>query len=447
MGSGALRRRARRLPQDRRRLADADQRGFKEGEEVEGGVRASSTEITSPFGHYLMQSCTDARPIIILTAAVPAFRSRVPIDAKLQCSNCGTVLIDGYWPDCFIEIGIKCFGCKEITHTPKLEEGEILPRPIAVFGEPDKYAINRPIDYHPSIACTTDEQIKISNEACSPKKTETQFDLTEQAIQTLAERFAEISGHSLAARTAELSRYQSAGRSGSKQLPFEWAIWKITECLKKGAINIEDTETNVALSRIYLFREIDSAWRHHPRFLKIAAEFSNPQAFFHTTGQFIIASFFFEKGVRLGFSVHQVDGQPKPDLYLRPGADKKFFLEFKTPSSLIWEKDMEVADATVRKNVRSILKNSGQINKSRPGGMVLMGNHPAPDIFEKLEREVRSFLDHKGRDKRHLAGVVAMHYSSTLSRTDKGLSENIQFKIQMIANKYCGLPQNPFNQT
>jgi hypothetical protein len=26
-------------PQDRRRLADADQRGFKEGEEVEGGVR------------------------------------------------------------------------------------------------------------------------------------------------------------------------------------------------------------------------------------------------------------------------------------------------------------------------------------------------------------------------------------------------------------------------
>jgi hypothetical protein len=28
-------------PQDRRRLADAHQRGFKEGEEVEGGVRDS----------------------------------------------------------------------------------------------------------------------------------------------------------------------------------------------------------------------------------------------------------------------------------------------------------------------------------------------------------------------------------------------------------------------
>jgi phage FluMu protein Com len=386
-------------------------------------------------------------PYVVQGSAAPIFKSREPCELNLRCHNCGGLLIEGYFAECFIDVGIKCFGCREITQTPSLEDGEILPIPIVTLGDKGAYLIAKTVEYYSSVAMTTDQQIAISNEACSPKKVSEPFEISEESLAALNRRFEAVSGVASDKRSAELKRYHAFGQSGSRQMPFDWATWKIIQSLKERVIDIDDVETNVALGRIYLFRVVDKMWSHHPRFEAIASEFSNSNAFFHTIGQFVLVGYFYEGGNRVGFSVRDVFGEAKPDLYTRSGANSKFYFEFKTPSSLIWERNLDLSPPAIRKNIRSILKTSSQLNKSRPGIFVLMANHPAPDAHVHLRNEVRSFLSHKGYDKPYVAGVTTMHCGGVRRDQDrKELRIGMTFDFESIVNQFCKLPNNPIGE-
>src|SRR4051794_40871661 len=69
-------------------------------------------------------------PIIVQGTSAPVFRSNEASESDLRCRRCSGLLIAGYFPASFIDIRIECFQCKEITETPGLSEGEILPHPV-----------------------------------------------------------------------------------------------------------------------------------------------------------------------------------------------------------------------------------------------------------------------------------------------------------------------------
>src|SRR5262249_38941136 len=71
-------------------------------------------------------------PHVVQIGAAPAFIGAGVRDLVCQCGE--SVLIQGYLPANFIGIRIRCARCGEVTTTPGLAEGDILPRnatPIA----------------------------------------------------------------------------------------------------------------------------------------------------------------------------------------------------------------------------------------------------------------------------------------------------------------------------
>ena len=240
----------------------------------------------------------EAIPFLIQGSESPVFRSRESSNRTFNCLSCGNCLIDGYYSECFLSVSIKCFRCSEISATPPLPYGEILPVPILTLGDDGKYLIGGTVDYNRSVVMTTDKQIAEANENSSPKVNETGFDISTESLDLIVERFDILSNTQSGKRTAELARFHAGGRSGSLELPFDWSVWKIRRCLESRVIDIDDPSTNIALGRLYLFNMVDNMWRHHPRFDLICREFSNTKAFFHTIGQFVLAGFYFENGLR-----------------------------------------------------------------------------------------------------------------------------------------------------
>lgn len=385
----------------------------------------------------------DDNPILIQGIPAPIFRSKVLGNENLFCANCHFVLIEGYYPDTFLDVSIQCFTCHEVTSTPPLDAGEILPSTRLVVFPQGKYRIGGTIEYDPMIAVTTNSHLASHNAACAPNEAEFHLDLTPEGLSAVSERFSILSGRTSEMRRAELNRYHKAGRSGSTELPFDWSIWKLEKCVADGVIDVRDQETNVALGRLHVFAKADAMWKHHPRYMKVASEFSNPNSYFHTVGQFVLAAALFSKGLRIGFTIQEEYGHSKPDLYLKSAANKKFYLEFKTPRSLIWEKGTVHNDEAIRQNIRSILKNSSQINRSKPGGYVIMANTPDSGAAVSMKEHTVSFFKSKGWSKRHVAGAITMAYPAISG----GLAGfEMPFAWSNVANEHYEDPENPFVQ-
>lgn len=384
-------------------------------------------------------------PCLIQFAETPVFRSINPSDSNFSCQRCGNILIDGYYPPSFIGVLFECGRCHARSKTPTLEPGEVLPRPVLALGQDAEQVILKTLKYDPSIAITIDSEFSEANITSSPKiGIKVPIDLTDEGLEILEQRFEALSGYSSKKRQDEIARFTASGRSCSSELPFNWAIQKLRSCLSDGIVDISEIETNIALQRIYMFSTVDERWKHHPRYTLITREYSNPKAFFHTLGQFIVAEYLFTKNNRIGFSILNNHGESKPDLYARICANEKFFLEVKSPNSFEWSINWKYESDLVLKNLTSIIKKGKQINRSRPGVIVMMINHPHISALECAELLISNILRSHGRSRKSLAGVVAFQ-SSSIGLTGKRRNQRIQheYKFRTIANPYCALDPNP----
>jgi len=222
--------------------------------------------------------------------------------------------------------------------------------------------------------------------------------------------------------------------------PFVWALQHLRAAHSRKFINLDDALINTALTRAMMFGQMIRAWKHHPRFEAIAKEVSHPASFNHTTGLFAFAEYLFDAGNRIAFSVENVDGKPKPDLYFRPSVDQRLFVEFKAPKVLTWNPDTNLTSLAVEKKVRELLGTSRQINRRNPGVIAIMVNHPHPGVARSALAASMKFLKNCGRRRGSLAAVCIMNCAGV---TRVGPSIGINCEVEVGLNEFWEHGDNP----
>lgn len=370
-------------------------------------------------------------PCFVQGQLEPLFRGVVANNAHLDCS-CGHRLIEHYYPACYIAVSLMCFQCKEITCTPGLPEGEILPISLLSVGEGRKrYLINGTVRVPLEVALTSREEILKANGLTAPRRSSTSFEVGADSISALESKFDELTCGKRAVQLAAASRHDAA--VACQKYPFVWAAQHLRSCLERGVISDRAPYDLFALRQLYLFQHVINAWSHHPRFLGVAREFES--SFEHTCAVLIAAAHFYECGNPIGFTA--ADGGPRPDLYTRFGAQEHLYMEVKTPEQLRWSPRWELSGEGVRKALWNALDGSRhQLNRSRKGILIVSSSVTSNDVGRVLDEAAHHVLGKKGRDRKGVAGIV------TLSSRFRLVAGAAEIRVEMeFAPKYR---KNPY---
>lgn len=376
-------------------------------------------------------------PIIRVGTKGAVFRCSVEVDENLYCHCCSHLLVDGYIAECLVGIRMHCPGCGALCATPGLDPGEILPIGTIHMGEEGTFDFAEPLPYLPSHTITIDQEIRKEAEFNAPREVAEHLSLTREGIIQIVKRFEELTGESSDKKFDSVLRSIASRHDPSTKLPFHWAIRHLLDCIDAGRVNLDKHEDNIALGRIWLFHQIDQKWKHHPRYKTIAREFSSDSSFFNTIGMFVTADYTYKQGKRLGFSILDVQNQPKPDLYTRVGADSKFYYEIKGPKSLVWHRTWRFDRKAIEKNLKSIVSKGDQIKKSHPGVLVFIIAHYDPYLFEFAKTALAKILKNKGRDRRHLLAVMPVLCGSVHKNFQSGVERvTAQARFDWIDNPH-----------
>ena len=390
-------------------------------------------------------------PIIVQLGPDPVFKSRDDTNVDLKCNECGSLLIEKYFSASFLGIKIRCFRCGSVTSTPSYQNDGDFPGRVIMLDENREFGIDT-VEYPPSAVFASSSQADKIHARWSPKtEVLNPFDFSEKGLQNVQELYEKYTGLRLDQLIRSLDKHHATGRSGSKKMPFTWAIWKIRACFKAGRIDFDDYEANAALSRIHAFGHVVEAWKHHPYFEKIISEIKadkNVTAFFHTIGQFICASYLFSHGNWVNFSISSKKGERKPDLYgwYRPG--EKIFVEVKSSPILVWDPDKMPSLGEIRRKITSLITSNRQIGRSRPGAIVIVNNHPNESIQNWVYSEISSCLQQHGRSVPHLAAVMSM-WSPGVRRLlpDDGATQGtmqLPYEFYPLPNPHCTIKETIF---
>jgi len=317
-------------------------------------------------------------PYLIQGSIAPCFKGIEHTDSQLFCSyECGQILIDNYEVENYVNVGIKCFRCRNVTRTPGLISGEIFATTIHSLGESGKFLLNSIVPVPPNIMLTCDKEIKNTLESTSPKNVPCQLDISFQGLNLLVREYDEVVGDNFEVQRKIIDKF---GGARAKDFPFAWAICYIRRCLKDDYIDLSHSTTRTALTWLQTFRHVVDIWKHHPRFNSVAKDLGKPASFLHTSSQLIAAAYLYRAGNQIGLSLENRPGQPNPDLYLRRSGKTNVFLEVKAPQALQWSDE---AQSVVYRRIESAVKrcvqySASQINRKHPG--ILMDPFTSPCV-------------------------------------------------------------------
>ena len=394
-----------------------------------------------------MSSESDSLPDFIQNSAAPAFQGEVQNGERLMCvAGCGQVLIEDYLSDNYISVGIKCFGCGEITRTPALLSGEVFAGLPVSLGEKSSYLLNDTVRMYHNITLTCSQDIKREIETTSPRELEIPLDLKREGLQNLIARYDSVVGNQFSRQQKIVKRL---GRKSIEKFPFAWAINHIEECIASGIIHANREETLVALMWLSMFNRVMGLWGHHPRFQIVARDLGKPGSFLHTSSQLIVAAQLFRSGNKIGLSLENKRGEPNPDLYIRGSGSSRIFLEVKAPIALQWNGARQPSAAQIEDTVaRQIEKSRKQIDRNHHGVLVIASNHVSEKIGIDLRNSVERVLKTRGQTNRYLA-AIALVSTTTMGiewKADYSVQHNIKLTTDSFLNEHY-ISENPIRIT
>lgn len=380
-------------------------------------------------------------PCLIQGGSFPAFRCKIESDHHLDC-RCGrSRLIERYRPDCFVRVAIQCFECGEVTETPTLPPGEVLPRPLLTFGDIGSYFLGATVEYDPQIAMTCDSEIARSSVETSPRFGSSPFSLSEAGLDSLAAIYDELSGGKLQSQTASVSRARSAGNAGESEFAFVWALHTLRECIGRSVVDLDDPATLTALMWLHSFNHVHSTWSHHPRYWAVARGMTNAKSFVHTLTQFIVAGYLHRVGNRIGLGTEDNAGKPNPDLYFRLDPSQNMYLEVKAPSFLAWGAAKQLTEEFLRSEAKKHFKRKTQISRSHHGLLVYASSILHPDVPGRFEALMRNHLRTSGRERSGLAGMVAVFPTDVrYVQSEGGAHFSCEFTVRVARNEHYSGP-------
>lgn len=351
-------------------------------------------------------------PYVIQGSAAPAFIMH-GATGSLVCGGCqGSALIEGYKPENFISVRIKCFACGEITSTPGLHPGEILPSNILSLGADGRFLLGTPVVVAEQTVVTCDTEIEIEQSRTRPKKflpenISLDFDLVDQVEGDFGRLIGE---NALQKQRSSVRRAMKHGDLGAEEFPLAWACVWLRERLLKGASPLSlDAPAVAAITSLLAFRHFTAAWGHHPRFSTIGQSFAGARIFHHNIAQFAAASYLFDHGNRIGLAIPEGGSQRTADLYTRLTPGEIFHIEAKAPLALQWPNVEPAGRQAIGRIVLNALSSAkGQLNRRKKGVLVVAANTYRSGFDQRFREAIESLIHAKGRDYRGVAAVVGV---------------------------------------
>lgn len=374
-------------------------------------------------------------PHLVQGISGPVIRGAIASAEIFSCENCGNVLIENYIEECCLGIEIKCYRCKFHSKTPYIEPGEILPRSVANLGYEGAYVLDGTVDLPYGAFITCSQAIEKSVKRIAPQEQSLDWSLNENGLSTLIKHYDDITGNKFDVQ------YKIASRDGFTdftKLPFARSIYILRSCLSVNSIDLNNAEVLFSLSCLRIFTETVGAWREHPRFGTVAREIGKPDSFFHTISQLLLAHYLYRQGLVLGLSLENIPGTPNPDLYIRTHGFDKFYLEVKTNKKLHFIDYYSGKDLNLEGPVKSCITASlKQINKNRPGALMIFSTSPEPLIHLEVVRCAANWLKRYGRDRPFLAAVIAFSISSNnVVQSYSGIDHKLSLEFEPVNNPY-----------
>jgi len=359
----------------------------------------------------------------------------------LRCSCDRSNLIGNYNPNLYVSLAIRCSACQQITITPKLPMGEVLPNGAGlVVAGPGEFHISPGmlLSYNNKVL-TTSLVVEKEQDSFRPIFEESKSNSLEYIVENSHKIYNEITKSQLDRHTEIVRKRQKQNKSPDKDYPLIWALEKVrnTNLLFISYQN-NTNDTLVALSLIVSFHDSITRWKSHCFFEKIGLEFRSAGQFYHNVFQLVAATLLVRSGNRVALTAPDNSGHARrtPDMYVRYMETGKFHLEVKAPESLQWGNHNSLDNELIYKILRAII-NKSQINRNNKGIPILVVNR-----FEKqgeVYNAVTQALGRLGQGKESLAGIILIQSNLPVISRQPGdvvKVDNLSVRTDIIVNDH-----------
>ena len=334
----------------------------------------------------------------------PVFIGAGRDDLICRCGN--SVLIKGYVPRNFLAIRIKCFRCGNITTTPGLPEGEILPSDAVAIERNEVPAVSpSTIPLGAVLACQ--DEVARSYALTRPRKPPSEaMAVSLEIVEAAAAAYDRLTGGRLAEQIAATPAAMEANHG---EYPFAWSVLRLREQIgKPGWSWLHHNDDAMATMHVAAMQHCLDCWGEHPLLAQLASPLAAPGQFLRTMTGLAVAKLLFDAGNRVGFSL-PVAAQSNIQLHFRTAAGEALSLALRSPDALQWRERDRRTPRVLRTAVEAaVVAAQGQVNNRKPGIVVLSASVLLPDFDQMVVDSIHTVFRAVGRKHRGVAAIAVV---------------------------------------
>lgn len=363
-------------------------------------------------------------PIINFTVDNRSIIDKFSSSNKDLICPCGrSTFIKGFSIDRYISIGFRCRICNEVTVTPPLPNGDIIPTGSITVAFPDRDLIFSESLINPA-------KIFFIGENTLKRQQEIYLDIAnyrnldpltfESVLDQVRQDYSELTcGHDKTHLKSAASFLKQSNLPFGKY-PLAWALeyLKLIDSMPLSELN-KNANMLASIRFVISFRQTVCRWRRHPMFINYANTYKHINGFHHNIAQLDAATMLLERGHILNFLDQRQEAVRAADMFFNFSDIGKFFLEVKTPEILQWANTKILDEQLLKNKINDIIKKC-QISSEKKGILVI-GSSRQKD-FRQIEDCVRGAVSQVGRNARGLSAVILMQQRPIYVTTKIGIN-------------------------
>ncbi len=314
-------------------------------------------------------------------------------------------MIKGYRPQNYLAIRIRCHRCGDVSITPGLPPGELLPRDaVAVPRLAQPSAAPNEVADGTVLACEDEiaRDYALTRPHDPPREP---MELSAATLERIATEYDRLTGGRLAEHSADAAR---ADTLDACAYPVAWALLRLGDKVATPGWSwlYENDDAMAAMYVASLYHWL-ACWEQHPRLDWVTGLLRRPGNFLRTMAVFAAAKLLFESGNRVGFDPPQTDAA-ELGLHLDAGSNG-LVLAIRSPPGLQWAARERWTPAAVHAEIAEVTAGSrGQINIHHPGILILTTSVLLPNFDQAVVDSSKAVLHALRRRGRGLAGIAVV---------------------------------------
>jgi hypothetical protein len=332
---------------------------------------------------------------------VPVFSGAGSGDLICRCGN--SVLVKAYAPSNLLAIRIRCFRCGNVTTTPGLPAGEILPQDAAAIDQAELPMV-APTIIPPGAVLACRNEIARAYALTRPRDPPSEaMVLSATTLESTATDYDRLSGGRF---TEHCAVSPPAMEPVHGDYPFAWSLLRLREQIgKSGWSWLHNNDDAMAAMHVAALRHLMDCWGEHPLLAQLASPLAARGQFLRTMTGFAAAKLLFDAGNQVGFALPATDVR----LHFSTAAGEPLSLAMLAPGALQWqERDRRNPQVLRNAVVDALASTQGQVNRSKPGIVLLSVSILQPDFDQMLVDAIHAAFQSHGRKHRGVAAVAVV---------------------------------------